>query len=74
MDSQLKEFTHASTSTPVYVDLGMVSAHWHSPGHKSTIIQTNGGALLPVKEDIDFVKQAREAYLKEKENNGPSNS
>jgi len=70
---QFKPFTHANTGTPVYVDMALLFSHWYSPGHKGTIIQASGGALLPVKEDVDFVTQAKEAYLKEKTNNGPAN-
>lgn len=68
--SQLKEFTHANTQQAVYVDMEMLFAHWFSTAQRCTIIQSTGGALLPIKEDADFVTEAKNAYLKEKENNG----
>lgn len=52
------------------MDLALLFSWEYWESHKSVVLQSSAGALMPVIEDLDFVTKAKEAYLKGEANNG----
>ncbi|MCK5015597.1 MAG: hypothetical protein KAS32_00880, partial [Candidatus Peribacteraceae bacterium] len=50
---KLHKFTHGDTQQPVYLAESLIFA-WYKLGPK-TIIVANGGASIPVKEELTYV-------------------
>ena len=53
----LIEFSHANIDTKVAIIPELVFSVYYSPGHKATLIMSSGGAMVPVKEDVEQVKK-----------------
>lgn len=51
------EFTHANLGTPIYVTVTQVFSVYYSETHKATLLLATGGAMIPVKESLDAVRQ-----------------
>lgn len=47
--------THANLNTPVEVSVGLIYARYYSAGHKSTMLLSSGGALVPVSETLEQI-------------------
>lgn len=52
---QSVSFTHANMNTEVVIMRELAFAVYYSPHHKSTMVVSTGGAVLPVKEAVDVV-------------------
>jgi hypothetical protein len=69
-DLRFLEVTHANRGGKVIVDLALLFTWEYWESHKSVVLQSSGGALMPVKEDLDFITKAKSAYQKGESNNG----
>jgi hypothetical protein len=49
------KFTHANLNTPIYLVKVLIFAWYYSEAHKSTLILSAGGAMVPVKESVEDV-------------------
>lgn len=50
-------FTHLTLNRPVTVTKELVVAVWSAESLNGTYIIGNGGAIVPVKEPVDIVRQ-----------------
>jgi hypothetical protein len=58
------EVTHANhEATPIVVDARQFFAAYYSTTHKCTLLLASGGAMMPVKETVDQVKEKVRACL-----------
>jgi uncharacterized protein YlzI (FlbEa/FlbD family) len=55
--STLIEFIHANHNTPIAVVKGQVFSFYYSATHKCVLLLASGGAMIPVKESYEEVKQ-----------------
>jgi hypothetical protein len=51
------ELTHANTNKKIVVSKPLIFAFYFSETHKCTLILATGGAMLPVKESEDEIKE-----------------
>jgi hypothetical protein len=51
------QLTHANNKQPIYVSRELIFSYYFSQGHKSTVLLASGGAMLPVLESPETIKQ-----------------
>ena len=64
MDSEsqvMYKVTHANSSDTYYIDLNLMFSVGYNSAGQCTHVMSNGGAILPVKEDVETITKAKEA-------------
>lgn len=54
---KLLTFTHANLHTKVEIVATLVYSFYYSETHKAVFLVASGGAIIPVKEDLETVKK-----------------
>jgi hypothetical protein len=54
---KLLTFTHANLNTPIEVVAGQVFSYYYSNSHKCVLLLAVGGAMIPVAESMEEVRE-----------------
>lgn len=54
-------FTHANLGRPVEVSASLIFSFYYSESHKCVFLVASGGAIIPVSESLEVVREKVQA-------------